>query len=275
MKSGFFRSLWIGLCASYILLLLGAAVFAPWIAPYSYETQNREAILAAPSPKHWLGTDELGRDVFSRLLYGARVSLGIGLGVESITIFVALLIGTLAGYFRGKVDTLLMRFTDAMFAFPDILLAILILGISGPGFQGVLIALAVVNWPSMTRLVRGLTLVLREKDFVLAAQSTGAPGSWIARKHLFPHLIRTVFAVSTVEIAGLILAESALSFIGIGVQPPYPSWGSMISNGRDFMRSQPSLVFYPALALSMTVISLTFVGEWLQDRWQLIDRKSF
>lgn len=262
---------WAGM--GYLALVFICAIAAPWIAPYGYDVQFRDRASASPSPQHWLGTDELGRDVLSRLIYGTRVSLFVGVGVELIAILIALILGITAGYFRGRLESLIMRFTDAMFAFPDILLAILIVGISGPGLRGVVIALIVVSWPALTRLVRGMTLVLREREFVRSARSTGASEVWIARRHLLPHLIRGIIAVSTVEIAGLILAESALSFIGLGVQPPHPSWGSMINTGREYIRSNPSLVFYPALALSLTVISLTFVGEWLQERWGSKGRK--
>lgn len=256
---------WFGM--GYLSLVFICGIAAPWVAPYGYDVQFRDRASASPSAQHWLGTDELGRDVLSRLIYGARVSLFIGVGVELIAILIALILGITAGYFRGRLENVIMRFTDAMFAFPDILLAILIVGISGPGLQGVVVALIVVSWPALTRLVRGMTLVLREREFVQAARASGASEVWIARRHLLPHLIRGVLAVSTVEIAGLILAESALSFIGLGVQAPHPSWGSMINTGREYIRSNPSLVFYPAFALSLTVVSLTFVGEWLQDRW--------
>lgn len=259
------------ICIALSLLWLGTvllcALFASWIAPYPYDVQHRQHPFMPPNSEHWLGTDEFGRDLLSRLLYGARISIAVGLGVETVAVLIALVLGLTAGYFQRLWDTLIMRLTDAMFAFPDILLAILIAGISGPGVQGVFVALLVVSWPSMTRLVRGMTLVLREQEFVHSARSLGAPGIWIMRRHLLPHLVRSVIAAATVEIAGLILAESALSFIGLGVQPPYPSWGSMINTAREHMRSYPPLLVYPCLALSLTVISLTFVGEWLQQRW--------
>lgn len=247
-------------------LFLACALFAPYIAPYPYDMQNRDRPLDPPSSLHWLGTDELGRDVLSRLIYGARVSAGVGLGVETVALFIAFLIGTTAGYFRGRWDTVAMRATDAMFAFPDILLAILIIGISGPGIKGVFVALIVVGWPSMTRLLRGMTLTLREREFVIAAKSIGVSELAILRGHILPHLTRAALAAATVEIAGLILAESALSFIGLGVQPPYPSWGSMISQAREQMRSNPGLLIYPCVSLSLVVMSFTFVGEWLQQK---------
>lgn len=220
-----------------------------------------------PSANAWLGTDEQGRDIFSRLAHGARVSLFIGFSVEAVVLFVALLIGTLAGYGPRWLNTLLMRFTDGMFAFPDILLAILIVGIIGPSFWAVFAALAVIAWPSMARLVRNQVLSLKEQEFVTASRALGAGHRHVVSKHILPHLIGLVSAVAMVEVAMVILAESSLSFLGIGVQPPTPSWGSMINTARQAMRFDPLPLLWPCLVLSLTILSLNFIGDALRDKF--------
>lgn len=234
-----------------------------------------------PNREFWLGTDELGRDIFSRLAYGARISLAIGIAVELFAIVVAFIIGTAAGYGPRWLGNALMRFTDGMFAFPDILLAILIIGVIGVGsvklFAAlpeniaatipVFAALAVVAWPSMARLVRNQVLSLKEQEFVKASLALGA-GHWhIVLKHILPHLVGLISAVAMVEMAMVILAESALSFLGIGIQPPWPSWGSMINEARSYMASFPLMLVWPCLALSLTILALNFIGDGLRDRF--------
>jgi ABC-type dipeptide/oligopeptide/nickel transport system permease subunit len=251
----------------YLCGVVAVALAAPWIAPYRYDAQNPEAVLQPPSAQHLLGTDELGRDVFSRLIYGARVSLTVVVQVELLEVLIGVTLGLLAGYFRGRVDTFIMRFTDMMFAFPDILLAILIVAILGPGLHNVFIALALTGWPSMARVVRSQTLALREREFVEAARAVGMSHVRILWRHILPNLLPTVVVAVTVNAAGVVLAESALSFLGLGAQPPTPSWGRMIDDARQLMRSHPMLLVYPALMLSLTVMALNFLGDGLRDMW--------
>lgn len=251
----------------YLSIVAVMALLAPVIAPYRYDAQDPSAVLQPPSAKHLLGTDELGRDVFSRLVYGARVSLGVVVQVELLEVLIGVTLGLLAGYFRGRWDALIMRFTDMMFAFPDILLAILIVAMLGPGLHNVFIALALTGWPSLARVVRSQTLSLREREFVEAACAIGLSHTRIILRHILPNLVPTILVAVTVDAAGVVLAESALSFLGLGAQPPLPSWGRMIDDARQLMRSQPMLLVYPAVLLSLTVMALNFLGDALRDLW--------
>lgn len=261
----------------FILLLVVAALFAGSLTHYAYDFQDSSRYEILPSPpdrRHILGTDNLGQDVLSRLLFGARVSLSVALCVVLIETFVGVSLGLVAGYYRGRTDLLLMRFTDVMFAFPDILLAILLRAIFLSGTKAVsptvslatlFFALGVVGWPAMARLVRGQALALREKEFVEAARAIGVRNRSIIWRHLFPNVLGPIIVQATQDIAGVILAESTLSFLGIGVQPPYPSWGRMIEEALGFMRSQPLLLFAPSLALALTVLAFNFFGDALRD----------
>jgi ABC-type dipeptide/oligopeptide/nickel transport system permease subunit len=203
-------------------------------------------------------------------MYGARVSLSVGVIVQAIEVSIGLLFGLLAGYRGGVWDRVLMRLTDAMFAFPDLLFAILLVGILRPtspsgSFLTVFIALAVVNWPGMARLVRGQAVALRNREFVEAARATGVRDRHIIIRHLLPNMLSPIIVAVTVDIANVILAEATLSFLGIGIQPPYPSWGRMISDARPYIRSAPTLILYPAMALGITVLAFNFLGDALRD----------
>ncbi|MBW3624697.1 MAG: ABC transporter permease [Armatimonadetes bacterium] len=257
------------------LLVLLAAV-GPLLSPYGYNQQDLRAgaQFQAPSPAHWLGTDDLGRDLFTRLAVGARVSLGIGFGVVLIELVVGLLLGLLAGYFGGRIDTLIMRVTDVMFAFPDLLLAIFIASmftVHSTGFTAnlvsIFVALGIVAWPAMTRLVRGQALALRNREFVEAARTLGATDFWILSRHVTPNLLAPVTVALATGMAGAILAESTLSFLGIGIQPPYPSWGSMISTGMTNIRSHPEQALIPAVVLALAVLGFNFLADGLRDRF--------
>jgi ABC-type dipeptide/oligopeptide/nickel transport system permease subunit len=258
--------------AALIALLVLAAVFAPWLAPHAYDIQDRSypSLPAAADAVHPLGTDHLGRDVLSRLLYGARISLSVGIVVELIEALVGVSLGVLAAYKRGWWDIVLMRVTDAMFAFPDLLFAILLVGIvrprsSGASFLVVFMALALVNWPGMARIVRGQALALREKEFVDAARAVGVNDWGIITRHLLPNMLSPILVALTVDMANVILAEATLSFLGIGIQPPYPSWGRMISDALPYLRSSPLLLVVPALALGLLVLAFNFLGDALRD----------
>jgi ABC-type dipeptide/oligopeptide/nickel transport system permease subunit len=256
----------------FLAILLLVAILAPLVAPYGYNQQTLSDKLKGPSPQHWLGTDELGRDTFSRLLYGAGISLLVGVSVEAFVVTLGLFVGLTAGFLGGRVDSLLMRLTDVMLAFPDILLAILLLGTLGAASASpavslglVILALGVTGWPPLARLVRGQVLSLRKREFVEAARAMGATDSRIVLKHILPNLLSPVLVAVTVDLAGVILAEATLSFLGIGVQRPFPSWGRMINDALEYYRSNPRLLIVPSVLLSMTVLALNFLGDGLRD----------
>ncbi|MBX3097526.1 MAG: ABC transporter permease [Fimbriimonadaceae bacterium] len=220
----------------------------------------------APSALYWLGTDEQGRDVFARLAQGARISLMVGFIVQAISLIVGTTVGIIGVFGPRWIGQPLLRLTDAMFAFPDILLAILIIGVWGMGMTPVIAALAITAWPAVARLVKTQAAMLNEREFVIASKALGASTWWNVTRHVVPHLMPLLAAVAMVEVAGTILGESALSFLGIGVQPPNPSWGSMINSARAEMNSHPMLLLWPCLILSLTVFALNFVGDGLRQR---------
>jgi ABC-type dipeptide/oligopeptide/nickel transport system permease subunit len=242
------------------------ALLYPHFSPYTYDRQTDD-YSARPSARHWLGTDDYGYDLLTRLAVGARISLAVGVGVEAIVLLVGGFVGLVAGYYGRWTDTWLMRLTDMMFAFPDILLALLIMAVRGPSLVNIFIALGVTGWPGLARLVRGQTLSLRKRDFVEAARALGVPDAQIILRHVLPNLLSVVVVAATVDIAGIVIAEATLSFLGIGVQVPMPSWGSMIDIPlrSGYWRPHPEFVLYPALLLSVTVLSLNFLGDALRD----------
>ncbi len=224
-----------------------------------------------PSGEFWFGTDEQGRDVFSRLAFGARLSLTIGFSVQFIALFIGIVMGTL-GVFAPKIISVpILRLTDGMFAFPDILLAILIVGIWNMRFEAMIIALSVTAWPAVARLTRTQVASLKDREYVVASKALGASTIYLVRKHILPHLLGILLAVAMIDVAAVILAESALSFLGIGIQAPTPSWGGMIQAGRINMSSEPIMLLWPCLILSLTVFALNFVGDGLRA---LADPKS-
>lgn len=250
---------------AFIILM---AIFYPLFSHYRYDKQTTSDILSAPSGRHWLGTDDSGYDTLTRLAVGARISLTVGVGVEAIVLFVGGLVGLVAGFYGKWLDSVLMRLTDLMFAFPDILLAILIMGmIKDPSLLNIFAALGVTGWPGMARLIRGQAISLRGREYVEAARALGVPNSRIILRHILPNLLSPIIVAATIDIAGVIIAEATLSFLGIGVQDPMPSWGKMISGPLEsgYYRSHPELVIYPALCLSLTVLALNFLGDALRD----------
>ncbi len=265
------------LCGIYMLLLILAALFAPLISHWDYASQDYRSYANLPAPpdsRHLLGTDDLGRDVLSRLLYGARVSLCVALVVVLIEALVGVPLGLIAGYFGKWRDTLLMRLTDVVFAFPDILLAILLASVIRAGSSVVslplslgtlFVALGAVGWPGVARLVRGQTLALREKEFIEAARALGASDGTILWKHIFPNLLSPLIVQITQDIAGVLLAEATLAFLGLGVAPPYPSWGRMISEAIPLKVAHPMLLLFPGLLLALTVMAFNFFGDALRD----------
>ena len=251
--------------AAFVILLTMAAIFAPLITPYRFDQQNYDAIMQTPNLTHLLGTDELGRDVLSRLLYGARTSLAVGVFTQTIVLAIGLPIGAFAGYAGGRVDNLLMRFVDVMYAFPDILLIILLRSIFGGSIYMIFLAIGLVTWVNIARLVRGQVLSIKERDFVNAARSMGGGGGYITRRHLLPNSLGPVIVAVTFNIPRAIFTEAALSYIGIGVKPPTPSWGAMIRDGYDVIFAAPHLVVVPAIAIGLLMLSFTFFGDGLRD----------
>jgi len=258
--------------AGLALLVLIVALLAPWLTPSDPNRQALERRLEEPSMEHWLGLDELGRDILSRLIMGARVSVGVGLSVVLLAGLLGTAVGATAGYFGGRVDTLLMRLTDVFMAFPGILLAIALVAVLGPALRNVVIALVVIGWVGYARLVRGQVLQLREMEFVLAARASGVRPLGIVMRHLLPNVLPTLVVQASLGMAGAILAEAGLSFLGLGIQPPTPSWGAMINAGRSHLLDAPHLALFPGLAILVTVMGLNFLGDalvgWLDPQNQ-------
>jgi len=251
--------------AIIIISLALASIIVPLVSPYEFDEQNLNAILEGPSHAHLLGTDGLGRDVFTRLFYGARTSLAVGIFVQFIVLAIGLPIGALAGYAGGRVDNLLMRFVDVMFAFPDLLLIILIRAILGGSIYMIFLAIGLVAWVNLARLIRGQILSLKQRDFITAARAMGGSGPYITLRHLLPNSLGPVIVLVTFGIPRAIFAEAALSYIGIGIKPPTPSWGTMIQDGYNNIFGAPYLVLFPAIAVGILMLAFTFLGDGLRD----------
>lgn len=254
----------IGLFIVLVLFISAVAsfFFAPWD---SVVKQDRRARLAGPSADHWLGTDEIGRDVFLRLLYGSRISLLVGVTVVSIGMGAGTILGLAAGLLGGWLDSITMRLVDIFLAFPFFLLAIAVAGFLGPSLQNAIIALGVASIPTYTRIVRGSTLSVREMTFVEAAQAAGAGKIRIMLVHILPNLIGTLLVFGTLRVSTAIMAEAALSYLGVGAQDPMPTWGKMLSNLRDHMLFHPWHILGPGMAILITVIGFNFLGDALRD----------
>jgi oligopeptide transport system permease protein len=255
---------------AFIIFLSLIAIFAPLITPFSFSDQNYYEVLEGPSAKHWLGTDQLGRDTFARLIYGARTSLSVGIFTQFIVLCIGLPIGAISGYAGGKIDNALMRFVDVMYAFPDLLLIILLSSVfRGTYFGGsiymIFLAIGLVAWVNIARLVRGQILSLKTRDFVSAARAMGGMGNYITWRHLLPNSLGPVIVSITFNIPRAIFTEAALSYIGIGVKPPNPSWGAMINDGFSLIFAKPYMLIFPAIALALLMLSFTFLGDGLRD----------
>jgi len=248
-----------------VLILVIVAIFAPFIAPYPYDKVNYKESLKPPSAKHWLGTDLLGRDVFSRIVYGSRVSLEVGIIAVAISVTIGVTLGLISGYFGGWIDALIMRLVDITYSFPFLLFAIAIMTILGPGLINVFIAIGIINWAWFARVTRGSVLSAKEQEYVLAAVAMGASPLRIMFKHIMPNVIAPVIVGTALNSGYAILAEAALSFLGIGVQPPYPSWGLMLSDVRNYITTAPWMTIYPGLAIALTVLGFILLGNGLRD----------
>jgi len=251
--------------AAVMLVAVLVALAAPLLAPYDPLAQNLGNTLARPGRAHLLGTDSVGRDVLSRVIWGTRVSLLAGLVAVAIAVIAGSLFGIVAGYCGGRIDGLVMRLMDAVLSFPPLVLALALGAVLGAGLVGVLIALGVVYTPTFARLMRGQVLAIIARDFVEAARALGAPGWRIAWRHVVPNAINPIIVQASLSVAFAILAEAALSFLGLGIQPPQASWGSMINAGRGYLQQAPWIVFGPGAALFVTVVGLNFVGDAVRD----------
>lgn len=264
----------LGLLGLVFLAVFGfAAVFAPWLAPHDpLEQRIATARLEAPSTEYPLGTDELGRDILSRLIYGARISLYIGLVAEGIALTIGIVLGSLAGYLGGWIDDLIMRLTDIFFAVPSLLFLIVVVFLFDSSASTIFIALGLISWPSEARLMRSEVLRLRDREFVTAAGALGARSWRVIARHLLPNSLASMIVVGTLGIAGAILSEATLSFLGLGIQQPVPSWGTMINQGQDYIFSAWWYSVFPGLTIMLVVLALNFVGDALRDALAVEER---
>ena len=242
------------------------ALFAPWIAPQSPSNIDLPSRLQPPSGAHWFGTDELGRDIFSRVIYGARISMLVGSSVVAGSLLLGLILGSIAGYYGGLADKFFnVIVMNAFLSFPGILLAIAFVAFLGPGIFNLILALCIGGWVGYARLVRAQVLAVKEKEFVEAARALGASDWRIVTRHILPNIIQPVIVQAAIGMAGAVLAEATMSFLGLGVPPPTASWGSMLNDGRAHLFDAPHLVLFPALAVMLAVLSFNFIGDALRD----------
>ena len=256
----------IRLGALIVSITILAAVAGPFLTPYDPNAQELARRLEGPSPAHPFGLDELGRDILTRIVNGARISLLVGLSVVGVSSVLGMLFGSIAGYFGGRIDDLISRVIDVLMAFPGILLAIALVAVLGPSLGNVILALSVIGWVGYARLVRGQALRAREFEFVQAARALGASPARIVSRHILPTAIPAVVVQGTLGMAGAIIAEASLSFLGLGVQPPTPSWGTMLDAGRSHLFDAPHLTIFPGLAIAVLVLGFNFLGDGLRDR---------
>jgi peptide/nickel transport system permease protein len=249
-----------------VIIAVLSAVVGPTLSPYDPASQELSRRLERPSWAHPFGLDELGRDILSRLLAGARISLLVGIAVVSVSSVIGMLLGSIAGYFGGLVDDVISRVVDVLMAFPGILLAIALVAVLGPSLTNVVIALSVIGWVGYARLVRSQALRAREFEFVQAARALGASVPRIVVRHVLPTALPAVVVQATLGMAGAIIAEAALSFLGLGVQPPTPSWGTMLDAGRSHLFDAPHLTIFPGIAIAVLVLGFNFLGDSLRDR---------
>jgi ABC-type dipeptide/oligopeptide/nickel transport system permease subunit len=269
-----------------LVLLVFAAIFAPLVAPSNYATQDYAALTLPPSGAHWLGTDDLGRDILSRLIFGARISLSVGFVVQAVILLIGVPAGLVAGFYGGKIDTIIMRLVDALYSIPSLLFVIVIMtylrarlqtadgGVFGVisnldnragGLVGVFIGIGLINWMPAARLVRSQAIAIKKKEFVEAARGSGASNRRIIFQHILPNVVATIVVTATIGIPQAIIYEAGLSFLGLGANPPTPSWGLMIAEAIKNLRSHPYMLVSPAIVLSTTVLAFNFLGDGLRD----------
>jgi oligopeptide transport system permease protein len=256
----------LAMCGLFILIFfIAIALLTPMIAPYEYQAQDLELGAVAPSAAHWLGTDTLGRDQLTRVMYGSRVSLMVGFIATSVALLIGVLWGATAGFLGGRVDAVMMRIVDVLYAMPFTIFIILLTVIFGSSMLLLFLAIGAVEWLTMSPIVRGQVLTIKRQEFVEAAVSMGLSSWQIITRHLIPNVLGPIIVYTTLTIPSVILLESFLSFLGLGIQPPQSSWGSLISGGVDTMEEYPWLLIFPGLALSLTLFSLNFLGDGLRD----------
>jgi ABC-type dipeptide/oligopeptide/nickel transport system permease subunit len=265
LRKRFFRRPFAILGLVVAVVFIAGAILAPWIAPYHPETTDFNALLSHSSGKHLLGTDELGRDVFSRIIWGSRASIEAGVLATFLAMAVAVPIGLVAGYYRGWIDPVVARLTDVLLAFPFLIVAVGLAAILGPSLRNATIALGVGAVPPLIRVARGEALSLREEDYVRAAIANGASDVRILAKHIFPNMLSTLIVQATVTIPAAIIGEAVLSFLGLGVQSPATSWGVMLSDAKDYLSTAPRLALYPGLAIFFCSLSFNLLGDGLRD----------
>ena len=251
--------------ALVLLILFILAALAPWIAPYPYAYQNLDLGASPPSADHLLGTDILGRDLYSRILYGARISLLVGFVATTVALFIGVTWGLIAGYFGGKIDTVMMRIVDVLYGIPFIIFIILLMVVFGRNLWLLFIAIGAVEWLTMARIVRGQVLSLKNQEFILAAQAMGVSNFSMFKRHLLPNILGPIAVYATLTIPQVMLLESFLSFLGLGIQPPMSSWGTLIKDGVESMEEHSWLLVYPGLTFTITLFALNFFGDGLRD----------
>ena len=248
-----------------IVFLILIAIFAPLIAPYDPIIRIKEESLFGPSSVHWFGTDILGRDILSRVIYGSRISIEVGVIAVGISVIIGLVLGALSGYFGSIPDTVIMRIADIFFAFPYILGAIAIMTVLGPGIVNIFIAIGILGWASFARIFRGSILSIKNKEYIEAARALGASNYRIITKHIFPNAFAPIIVYATMNVGTAIIVEAALSFLGIGVQPPTPAWGKMLAESLDYIDTAPWMMVFPGLAILLTVLGFVLLGDGLRD----------
>jgi len=248
-----------------VVVLVFTAVFADYIAPFGYADQDLMAAFEEPSKAHLFGTDEFGRDIFSRIIYGSRISLQVGFIAVGIAVFAGGFLGAIAGYYGGKADNLIMWAMDVLLSIPSILLAIAIAASLGPGLFNLMIAVGISSTPNYARIVRGSVLSIRNQEFVEAAKAVGSSDLRIILKHIIPNCLAPIIVQATLGVAIAILTAAGLSFIGLGIQPPIPEWGAMLSGGREYIRDYAYMTVFPGLAIMITILALNFLGDGLRD----------
>jgi peptide/nickel transport system permease protein len=251
--------------AAFLVAMYLTAIFAPLLAPYDPDATDIMQLNARPSREHLLGTDENGRDVLSRLIYGSRASMTVGLVAVLISISIGSLVGSLAGYISGVVDTVLMRLTDGMLAIPYFFLVLIVVAVFGSSFRNLILVIGATSWMVVARVVRSEVLRYKRFDFVLAAESIGASKPRVLFRHIVPHTVPVIIVAATLGVAGAILLESALSYLGLGIRPPQASWGNMLSNAQAYLWSNPLLPLYPGAMIFLTVLAYNFLGDALRD----------
>jgi len=248
-----------------VVLLVFFAITADFIAPYRYDQQNLMKAFESPSKEHFFGTDEFGRDIFSRIIHGSRISLQVGLIAVSISVVLGGFFGAVAGFYGGRIDNLIMRGMDILLSIPSILLAIAIAASLGPGLYNMMVAVGISTTPQYARIIRGSVLSLRGQEFVEAAKAVGSSDTRIIMKHILPNCLAPIIVQSTLGVASAILTAAGLSFIGLGIQPPTPEWGAMLSGGREYIRDYAYMTIFPGLAIMITILALNFLGDGLRD----------